>query len=183
MVFLLQRFDKEFKFSFNNPHDITQAVTWSTWGSSEVGPTAVLCTEHYRQKPGISSYVLQKAIGEHERQLGVLNRALEGREYLAGPGKGQYSHSETNLFPFINSVGLRGTDIELTKWPNVKAWMERIRARPAVAKMREIPFTWDWDYDSMKKKMDDSQFAAQEEKLQGILRAAQEEYGYKYVAP
>ncbi len=57
-----------------------------------------------------------------------LSRHLEGREYLLN----QFSVADAYLATSLNWAAPAGVD--LTQWPVLKAWHERISARPAVAR-------------------------------------------------
>lgn len=61
------------------------------------------------------------------RRLGLIDKALTGRDYLAGD---QYSVADAYLFTIINWAGHMA--IDLTPWPAVSAFQKRIGARPAV---------------------------------------------------
>lgn len=79
---------------------------------------------------------------------------------------------------------LRFTGIALDDFPNVKAWADRIGARPAVQKGLNVPSTFSVGNDLYLQKLkDDKEFAEKEEKLQEQIKAAKEKYGYKYASP
>ena len=67
----------------------------------------------------------------------VLNNALEGKEYLVGD-KCTYADLSfvtwSALAPFITGEQHK---INFDEYPNYKAWMERLNARPAVKKVLE----------------------------------------------
>lgn len=57
----------------------------------------------YRLAPERIPYAKQRYVGETERLYGVLDKQLDGREYIVGPGKGKYSIADIasygKLFP------------------------------------------------------------------------------------
>ena len=63
------------------------------------------------------------------RLYGVLNLGLHKKEWLAA---GQYTIADMICYPWAAGYKLR--QINLDEFPNVKSWMERIEARPAVKK-------------------------------------------------
>jgi len=72
---------------------------------------------------------------ETERLVAVLERILsDGREYLAG----EYSIGDIMHYPWLR-VPLDLKAPELSSRPLVVAWMERIAARPAVARGMQVP--------------------------------------------
>ncbi len=60
------------------------------------------------------------------RRFNALEKALEGREYITG----KYSIADAYLFAVLNWTNVHR--IDLAKWPNIKAYMARIAARPKV---------------------------------------------------
>ena len=75
--------------------------------------------------PEVKTYVLGKNIS----RLDFLENYLKGREFLLD----HFSVADAYLVTAIN-WSMATPQIELTKWPAVKAYYERHRARPSVAK-------------------------------------------------
>jgi len=75
---------------------------------------------------------------EVSRLFGVLNKRLEGNEYLAGS---EYTIADIALLPWIRSAQLFPflQDLPLAANANLNAWLERVMARPAVQKGLTIP--------------------------------------------
>ena len=65
------------------------------------------------------------ATGDIAQLLGVLDGALEGKQYLAG----EYTLADTHLHSFCD--WLRYQKIDFTPFANVNAWSERCGKRPA----------------------------------------------------
>jgi glutathione S-transferase len=55
-----------------------------------------------------------------------MERGLDGRDYFAG----DYSIADMAIFPWTRYPSARGVDLD--DFPRVKAWVDRIEARPAV---------------------------------------------------
>ena len=73
-----------------------------------------------------SPYGIERYVAETRRLYGILEKRLEGRGYLLDT----YGIVDIKVFGwsrFLTRVG-----IALEEFPNVKAWYERIDARPAV---------------------------------------------------
>ena len=67
---------------------------------------------------------------ESKRLLGVLERSLEGKEWIAG----DYSIADMAIAPWLGALDFYGTHDQVG-WadsPNAQAYLERFRARPAV---------------------------------------------------
>lgn len=86
---------------------------------------------HFRFAQDKIEYAINRYTTESKRLFSVLETRLKDREYLAGPGKGKYTIADMNAFPWINLAHYAGIESN-DEWPNLKAWVERIKARPAV---------------------------------------------------
>ncbi|GLZ19369.1 glutathione S-transferase family protein [Burkholderia plantarii] len=84
--------------------------------------------------PEVSNRYFQEA----SRLYGVLNTRLAGRDYLAGDA---FSIADIALLPWIRTGSLAPftADLPLDANPHLKAWFERVMARPAVQKGLTIP--------------------------------------------
>ena len=72
-------------------------------------------------------------VNEIRRVSGVLNRALEGKDWLVG---NKYSFADVSFLTWYEAVIARviGDSFDIaTEFPNLKAWLERMKARPAIA--------------------------------------------------
>ncbi len=74
--------------------------------------------------PEVKSYVLKNL-----SRLDYLENYLKGREYLLD----HFSVADAYLVTVINWT-MATPPVELAKWPVVKAYFERLRARPSIAK-------------------------------------------------
>ena len=78
-------------------------------------------------------------VAEAQRLLGVLDKRLEGREWLMG---GRYSIADIATFPWVrNLVGFYEARelVEFERFVNVQRVLDTFVARPAVAKGLNIP--------------------------------------------
>jgi len=75
--------------------------------------------------PEMKTYVL----GRNLSRLDYLENHLRGREFLLD----HFSVADAYLVTVINWT-LATPPVELAKWPTVKAYYERLRARPSIAK-------------------------------------------------
>lgn len=117
--------------------------------------------------------------GETERLVGVLNTALEGKEYLVG---NKYSIADIASYGWVDMLNFSG--VEIDDFPNVKAWWERISARPAVQKGAAIPSKSPFGNAAYDQKVkEDKEFAEKEQTLKKQIKEAKEQYGYKYASP
>ena len=110
---------------------------WLFWQVGGLGPMAGQ-THHFRQYgPALIkdqrqiAYGVRRYTDETNRLYGVLNKRLADRDYVAG----DYSIADMAIWPWI-LPGPQGQDLE--DFPHLKAWMERVGARPAVQAGRAV---------------------------------------------
>ncbi|MGL4290630.1 MAG: glutathione S-transferase N-terminal domain-containing protein [Phreatobacter sp.] len=111
------------------PTDERQRVEvdqWLMWQMGGFGPMLGQ-THHFRiYAPEKIEYAINRYTNEANRLYGVLNRRLEGRDYIAG----DYSIADMACIGWAKAWERQGQDI--AQFPNVKAWIERMLARPGV---------------------------------------------------
>jgi glutathione S-transferase len=78
-----------------------------------------------KASPEVKAYVLEKNLS----RLDYLENQLKGRDYLLD----HFSVADAYLVTVINWT-MATPPIELAKWPALKAYYERLRARPSIAK-------------------------------------------------
>jgi len=72
----------------------------------------------------------ERYVSEARRLLGVVERQLEGREWIAG----DYSIADMAIAPWLNALGFYGAT-DVVGWPelpNCRAYVDRFLERPAV---------------------------------------------------
>lgn len=101
---------------------------WLMWQMGGLGPMAGQ-THHFRvYAPEKVPYAIDRYTNEVNRLYGVLNKRLEGREFIAG----EYSIADMACIGWAQLWERQGQDIK--QFPNLESWIERMKARPAVAK-------------------------------------------------
>ncbi|WP_371038150.1 MULTISPECIES: glutathione S-transferase family protein [unclassified Rhodosalinus] len=79
----------------------------------------------------------ERYVNEARRLLGVVETALEGREWIAG----EYSIADMALAPWLRALDFYGAK-DLVGWdahPRTVAYLDRFLARPAVQRALDIP--------------------------------------------
>ncbi|PVH97518.1 glutathione S-transferase II [Periconia macrospinosa] len=179
LSYLTRHYDPDHKFSFTDPFDISRAEQWMAWQHGGLGPMQGQANHFNRFAPERIPYGMQRYTGETERLVGILDNHLKDQDYLVG---NKYSIADIASFGWVNGLRFAGVDID--RFPNLKAWAERILARPAVAKGLAVPFDMGLGNDQYLKKLeDDREFAEKEKALAEQIQAAKEKYGYKYASP
>ena len=99
---------------------------WLMWQMGGFGP--MLGQNHHFSKfaPERISYATELYVNETKRLYAVLDKQLFGQNYVAG----EYSIADMAIFPWI--LRYEWQQIDINDYSNVKAYMERIQARPAV---------------------------------------------------
>lgn len=119
------------KFGRFYPSDERSRVAvdeWLMWQMGGLGPMAGQ-THHFRvYAPEQVPYAIDRYTNEVNRLYGVMNTRLADREFLAG----DYSIADMACIGWAILWERQGQDIK--QFPNLEAWIERMRARPAVAK-------------------------------------------------
>jgi glutathione S-transferase len=126
---------------------------------------------------------VNRYVGETERLYGILDKRLSDRDWVAGPGRGKYSIADMSLVGWVNNASWAGLD--LNSFPNVKAWFERVTARPATARGFTVPAPSQISNAALAAKLagGDSEFVAKAEESKKFLADAKTKYNYKYSSP
>jgi GST-like protein len=107
-----------------------QCLEWLFWQVGNLGPMAGQLSHfvNYAKsvQEGDHTYALNRYIGEYNRCLGVLERRLEGRDYLLD----EYSIADMISWPWVLIAKPLGQSLE--EFPNVARWRAAIKSRPAV---------------------------------------------------
>ncbi|KAI1211300.1 glutathione S-transferase [Annulohypoxylon truncatum] len=183
LTYLTRHYDPEYKFSFPvDSDDYSIAEQWMAWQHGGVGPMQGQANHFLRFAKEKIPYAAQRYVGESERLYGILDKRLEGRDYIVGPGRGKYSIADMNLFGWANIALLSG--VELDRFPNIKKWLDRIHERPAVKKGLAVPQETAFSNAALLKSLESNpETKAQQEELNKFLNEAKEKYGYKYTSP
>ncbi len=117
------------------PRDIrgrTEVTEWLMWQMGGLGPMAGQ-THHFRSfAPEKIPYAIDRYTNESHRLYGVLDKRLAGRQFVCGS---EISIADVAAYPWIHPEG-QGQN--LADFPDLAAWMERMKTRPAVARGMEI---------------------------------------------
>jgi GSH-dependent disulfide-bond oxidoreductase len=116
------------------------SLQWLMFQMSHVGPIIGQAGHFMNQAPEKIPYAIQRFVGETLRILGVLDGALASREYLAG----EYSIADMATYPWVEAAWtpLSSTLPEkIGELGNLRRWLDRISARPAVQRGMQVPKT------------------------------------------
>ena len=114
-----------------------RTIEWLMWQMGGIGPMLGQVHHFVKYNPGKAPYAEERYSNEGKRLYGVLDRRLEGREFIAGEGAGEYSIADMATWPWISRFEWQ--QIDLAEFPNVLAWYRRIAERPAVQRGYQVP--------------------------------------------
>jgi GSH-dependent disulfide-bond oxidoreductase len=114
------------KFYPEKERDRVEVDQWLFWQVAGLGPIAGQANHFRHNAPEQIKYAIDRYTNEVNRLYGLMNRRLEGREYLAA----KYSIADISTWGWVASHMQQS--MVLPEYTNVKAWYERIGARPAV---------------------------------------------------
>jgi GST-like protein len=103
--------------------EVEEWLFWQVGGLGAMGGQAQHYLKFAKEKV---PYTMDRLIAEMHRLNSVMDRRLADREYLAG----EYSIADIACFGWANRWEWQGQKIE--DFPNVKNWLDRVGARPAV---------------------------------------------------
>ena len=121
---LLYLTEKTGRFGGGDLRGRTETNQWLMWQMGGLGP--MLGQNHHfsRYAPEKLPYAIDRYVKETNRLYGVLDRRLDGREFITG----NYSIADMASYPWILPEP-QGQNID--DFPNVKRWHAAIQARPA----------------------------------------------------
>jgi GST-like protein len=123
MCYLAEKTARFMPSSVNARYDVMQWVFWQIGG---LGPMAGQLSHFVNYAPEPNPYSHKRYAMEYDRLIGVMDRQLAEREYLAG----DYSIADMAAWPWL--VPAKRFEQSFDDYPNVYRWREAIKARPAV---------------------------------------------------
>lgn len=99
---------------------------WLFWQMGGVGPMAGQVHHFKNYAREQLTYAISRYVDEVNRLYGVMNIRLKDRDFIAG----KYSIADMALVGWVNGWPRQGQNID--EFANLKAWLERVKARPAV---------------------------------------------------
>jgi GST-like protein len=103
-----------------------ECLEWLFWQIGNLGPMAGQLSHFVNYAKGEHPYSHKRYADEYNRCLGVLERRLDGREFLVD----DYSIADMASWPWVLIAKPLGQPLD--DFPNVARWRETIKKRPAV---------------------------------------------------
>jgi GST-like protein len=124
ILFYLAR--KYGRFLPDDARSLKEVEEWVYWQVGNLGPMAGQLSHFRNYAPEDDAYARERYAGEYARCLAVLDRRLEGRDFLCGA----YSIADMASWPWVLIAKPLGQDP--AEFPNLAAWRSRVKDRPAV---------------------------------------------------
>ncbi len=110
-----------------------RVIEWLMWQMGGIGPMLGQVHHFVKYNKGKAPYAEERYSKEADRLYGVLDRRLEGRDFICD----DYSIADIATWPWISRFEWQ--EIDLNKFPNVKRWYTTIANRPAVQRGYKQP--------------------------------------------
>lgn len=101
-------------------------MEWLFWQMGGLGPMAGQNHHFGIYAPEKIPYAIHRYVSETNRLYGVLDRRLNGREFIAGS---DYTIADMAAYPWV--VPWKRQQQDLDEFPNLRGWFDAVRARPA----------------------------------------------------
>ena len=112
-----------------------RTIEWLMWQMGGVGPMFGQVHHFTRYNPDKAPYAKERYENEARRLYGVLDRRLEGRDYIVD----DYSIADMAVWPW--TARFNWQEIDLNDYPNVRRWYMTMLDRPAAQRAWNIPET------------------------------------------
>lgn len=131
--------EKSGKLLGNNATEKAKIIQWLMFQMGGLGPMFGQMGFFYKFAGSAweDKRPLERYISESKRLMAVLEKELDGKEWIAG----DYSIADIAIAPWLNATVFYGTQ-DILGWddhPNIKAYLARFMERPAVQKGKDIP--------------------------------------------
>jgi len=129
---ILQYLGRKFgRFYPQEERQRVQAEEWLFWQVGGLGPMAGQANHFLNYAPEDLPYAKKRYTDEVHRLFGVMNTRLATRKFLAGT----YSIADIACWSWVLSASKY---TPLDEFPNLKAWRDRVGARPAVRRGKAL---------------------------------------------
>lgn len=112
-----------------NPVEKKEVLEWLFWQTGNQGPMMGQHSHFFNYAPDEEKqgYGRKRYEAESMRCLSVLNKRLDGREWIVGGG---YSIADMICFPWV--LIAKAMQLSLDDYPHLTRWRQAVKERPAV---------------------------------------------------
>ena len=127
---LLYLAEKTGKFIPNSKLGKKKVMEWLFWQVGNLGPMGGQHSHFWNYAPESEKdgYAANRYAEEYDRCFEVLERQLDGQEYIVN----EYSIADIISWPWVLIAKAMGRSLD--PYPNVANWRQRVKERPAVRK-------------------------------------------------
>ncbi|WYZ38319.1 hypothetical protein EsH8_III_000233 [Colletotrichum jinshuiense] len=141
ITYLVQEYDKDHTLTYAGGNEIHHLNQWLYFQTSGQGPYYGQAAWFKIHHPEHVQSAIDRYVNEIQRVLGVLNRSLEGKEWLVGD---KMTFADMAFVPYNSLLHLVSgcqPDEALKDYPNVDAWHKRMSSRDSWKKVQELKST------------------------------------------
>jgi len=135
--YLIEQYDTEYKISYpKGTREYYEMNNWLFFLNAGVGPMQGQSNHFSRYAPEHIQYGVDRYKNETRRLYGVLDKQLESSKsgYLVGD---KCTIADIAHWGWVTAAFWAGVDI--TEFPALQAWDDRMAARPGVQKGKDVP--------------------------------------------
>jgi len=111
----------------------SEIIQWVMFQMGGIGPMQGQAGVFFRYAPEKIPYAIERYQKETRRLYEVLEKQLEGKDYLVG----EVSIADFATYPWVRSYEWVGLNVD--GLPNVQRWLKTMEARPAVTRGGQVP--------------------------------------------
>jgi GSH-dependent disulfide-bond oxidoreductase len=114
MMYLAEKYERFALKGF----DGWRMIEWLMWQMGGLGPMLGQVHHFLKYNSGRAPYAEERYRKEAHRLYDTLNRRLDGRDYVAGVRRGEYSIADMAIWPWVSRFGWQ--QIDLNAYPAVR---------------------------------------------------------------
>ncbi|WP_432199904.1 glutathione S-transferase family protein [Erythrobacter sp. W53] len=126
---LLYLCEKTGKFWPTDPIEQSKTRQWLFFQCANIGPMFGQCGHFRGYADEQVPYAIKRYSGETKRLYGLVDRQLASRAWMAGD---EYGIVDMATYPWMDARQQELHGIDISEFPNVADWIDRVEARPAV---------------------------------------------------
>ena len=134
LLYLAEKHDPHGRFLPSDPRIRTECLNWLFWQAASAPYIGGGFGHFYNYAPANYQYAIDRFAMETKRQLDVLDRQLEGKQWVCGGD--EPTIADFAIFPWVRCCDVfygAKTFLQLdSSYANVSKWCERLEARPGV---------------------------------------------------
>lgn len=137
LIYLIEQYDPDHKLSYpRGTKEYYEMINWLMFQNAQLGPMQGQSNHFFRYAPEKIEYGINRYRNETRRVYKVLEDHLSSSksQYLVGD---KCTIADCTTIGWVYACGWAG--VEIDDFPTLKAWRDRMMARPAVAKGNDVP--------------------------------------------